>query len=99
MNGLDVRRAYVSVHFETSPHMQSLFPTSRLARRATQWLSATQLSDVLLIANTALSTTLGLALAPFLGTLHTLICTSVVWLNGLVILFGLMAWHERRSDR
>ncbi|MEM1093608.1 MAG: hypothetical protein AAGJ10_03315 [Bacteroidota bacterium] len=79
--------------------MQSLFPTSRITRRALQWLSATRLSDVLLIANTALSTALGLALAPFLGTLHTLICASVVWLNGLVIVFALMAWHERRGER
>jgi len=79
--------------------MQSLFPTSRLARRAAHWLAATRLSDLLLIANTALSATLGLALAPFLGTLHTLICTGVVWLNGLVVLCALMTWHERRSKR
>ncbi|GAB5519951.1 MAG: hypothetical protein RhofKO_22020 [Rhodothermales bacterium] len=79
--------------------MQFLFPNARVAERVTQWYTTTRLSDLLLIANTALSLTAGLALAPFLGTVHTMVCTGVIWLNGLVILCGLMAWQERKIER
>ncbi|MEM6648443.1 MAG: hypothetical protein AAF730_19535 [Bacteroidota bacterium] len=74
---------------------QPLSSTSKIAERATQWLAATRHSDVLLIVNTALSVTLGLSLIPVLGVMHALVCTVVVWLNGLVILLALLAWGER----